>query len=258
MIHTVYVFVGYCLTLMLFGITGLLLSLLAWAAGIASNGETRARFFRRLIHRLCAAFIGWTSFARLFHVRFHGWERWHPGRGSVLVANHPGLTDITCLLARIPDAICIFKPDIRRNPVLGAGARRAGYLSSDGGYELVRAAADAVASGRTLIIFPEGTRTPSGSELLPLKAGFVLIARRAGVPVQLVHITCNRPVLAKERAWWKLPPLPAVAEVTLGPRITFDARVRTAEALASVTAWYHSRPKSPARVGGAEASLIPA
>src|SRR5690606_23347066 len=133
------------------------------------------------------------SFARLFHVRFHGWERWPENRGCVLIANHPGLTDITCLLARIPDAICIFKPDIRRNPVLGAGARRAGYLSNDGGHDLVRVAAEAVAAGRTLIIFPEGTRTPSGAGLLPLKAGFVLIARRAGVPVQLVHITGSRP-----------------------------------------------------------------
>ena len=57
-------------------------------------------------------------------------------------------------MARVPEAVCIFKPAIRRNPVLGAAARRAGYLGSDGGHELVRAAAVKVAAGCTLIARP--------------------------------------------------------------------------------------------------------
>ena len=60
-----------------------------------------------------------------------GLKSCHHG-GLVLAANHPALIDITCLLARVPEAVCIFKPAIRRNPVLGAAARRAGYLASDG------------------------------------------------------------------------------------------------------------------------------
>src|SRR5690606_31576889 len=152
------------------------------------------RFFQRLIHRHLALFHWWCAAGRLVYVRYHGFDQ--PVReGTVLVVNHPALIDITCLLARIPEAVCIFKPAIRRNPVLGAAARRAGYISSEGGHEVVRQAVDKVVAGSTLIIFPEGTRTPPGETLLPFKPGFVLIARRAGRPIQLVYITTDSDVL---------------------------------------------------------------
>ena len=134
----------------------------------------------------------------------------------MLVANHPGLMDITYLLARVPEAVCIFKPAIRRNPVLGAAARSAGYLANDGGIDLIRAASAKVAAGHTLVIFPEGTRTRDGL-LNPLKPGFALIAQRARTPIQTVRITCDSDLLIKNRAWWKLPRLPAHVTLTLGP-----------------------------------------
>jgi 1-acyl-sn-glycerol-3-phosphate acyltransferase len=163
-----------------------------------------------------------------------------PAGGVVLAANHPALIDITCLLARIPEAVCIFKPAIRRNPVLGAAARRAGYLGSDGGHELVRQAGDKVAAGHLLVVFPEGTRTPPGKTLLPFKPGFVLIARRARRPIQLVRITTNSNVLTKGRAWWRLPIFPAHIQVTVGPLIPTDTAASTTELSAEIEAWFRS------------------
>ncbi len=240
--RTLYTFIGYYLTLVLFGLCGLVLSLLALPAGLFPSTERRERFFQRIIHRHFSVFIAWTSFARLFHVRFHGLERLPPGRsGLIVAANHPGLVDITCLLARLPEAICIFKPAIRHNPVLGLAAHRAGYLANDGGHGLVRRAIKKLTAGHTLVIFPEGTRTPPGTKLLPLKPGFILMAQQADVPVQLVHIACTHPVLAKGRAWWKLPPLPATADVTIGPclHIAADADI------ARVTAWIADWLRTP-------------
>jgi 1-acyl-sn-glycerol-3-phosphate acyltransferase len=203
--------------------------------------ERTERFFQRLIHRHFALFHWWCGFARLVYVRYPGFERL-PRGGLVLAANHPALIDITCLLARVPEAVCIFKPAIRRNPVLGAAARRAGYIGSDGGHELVRSAADKVAAGHTLVVFPEGTRTPPGVALLPFKPGFVLIARRAGAPVQLVRITTDSDVLTKGRAWWRLPRFPAHIEVALGPVIATDTADSTAELSARIEAWFRSPP----------------
>lgn len=177
-LRAIYHLLAYYLTLLLFGAGGLELSLLSLLAGWLPATERTERFFQRLIHRHFALFHWWCAWARLVHVRYRGFDRVPPG-GLVMAANHPALIDITCLLARVPEAVCIFKPAIRRNPVLGAAARRAGYLASDGGLELLRDAAAKVAAGRTLVVFPEGTRTPPGEALLPFKAGFLLIARRA-------------------------------------------------------------------------------
>ena len=243
----VYTFVGYYFTLAMFGVLGLALSLFSLLCGALPAAERIERFFQHLIHRQFAIFVWWTSFARLFHVRYHGLERLPPsGRGCVLAANHPGLTDITSLLARLPTGICIFKTAIRRNPVLGAAARRAGYIANDGGHDLVRQAAAKVAAGHTLVIFPEGTRTPVGQALLPLKPGFVLIARRAAAPIQLVRIVCSRPVLAKDRAWWKLPPLPATVELTVGPCLRVHPEAAPAAAAAEIERWFRATPAAAA------------
>jgi len=253
-LRAVYTFFGYYFTLLMFGLFGLAQSFVSLVAGVLPASPATEWFFQRMVHRNFALFIWWTTFAQLFDVHYHGIERIPKGRrGLVLAANHPSLTDITCLLARLPEAICIFKPAIRRNPVLGAGARRAGYLASDGGLDVLRRAADKVAAGHTLIVFPEGTRTPPGTSLLPLKPGFVLIARRAGVAIQLVRITCSRPVLAKGRAWWKMPPLPAHADIEVGPLIEVPSTAKTGDILATIDAWF----RTPAKASVAACATAP-
>ena len=246
---SVYHLLAYYVTLLLFGVGGLELSLLSLLASWLPATERTERFFQRLIHRHFALFHWWCAFARLVRVRYRGFENL-PRGGLVLAANHPALIDITCLLARVPEAVCIFKPAIRGNPVLGAAARRAGYLGSDGGHELLRAVAGKVAAGRTLVIFPEGTRTPPGEALLPFKAGFVLIARRARAPIQLVRITTDSDVLTKGRAWWRLPRFPAHVEVTAGPLIPIDTTVRTTELTAAIEAWFRTDPATAASQTG--------
>ena len=237
--RSAYQLIAYYLTLLMFGTFGLALSLISFAAAwLPSTGRTE-RFFQRLIHRNFAFFHWWCASARLVYVRYVGFERLPPG-GLVLAANHPALIDITCLLARIPEALCIFKPAIRHNPILGAAARRAGYLASDGGHELLRRAGEKVAAGNVLVMFPEGTRTPPLERLLPLKSGFVIIARRARVPVQLVRITTDSNVLTKGQAWWKLPTFPARIEVAAGPLIPTNTTASIAELTAEIETWFRS------------------
>jgi 1-acyl-sn-glycerol-3-phosphate acyltransferase len=243
--HTLYFIPIYFGTLLLFAAGGLELCVLGMLAGALPASEKTERFFQRLIQRHLAFFHWWCDLTRLVHVRYRGFERLTDG-GRVLAANHPAMIDITCLLARLPGAICIFKPAIRRNPVLGAAARRAGYLASDGGHELVRRAAEKTAAGHTLVIFPEGTRTPPGGSLLPFKPGFVLIARRAGVPIQLVRITTDSDLLTKGVAWWRLPRLPARVEVMAGPLIPTDTAATTAELVNDIEDWFRAAP--PARI----------
>jgi len=239
--RAIYHLAAYYVTLLLFGVFGLELSLLGLLTGWLPAAEPTERFFRLLIQQHFALFQWWCARTRLVFVNYRGFERL-PRGGLVLAANHPALIDITCLLSRMPGAVCIFKPAIRRNPVLGAAARRAGYLGNDGGHDLVRSASDLVASGNTLVIFPEGGRTPPGTALLPFKPGFVLIARRAHVPIQLVRISTDSNVLTKGRAWWRLPKFPAHVEVALGPLIPSDTGGGARELTAEIEAWYRAGP----------------
>ena len=251
---SVYHLLAYYLTLIFFAAGGLGLSLISWLTGWLPATDRTERFFQRLIHRHFALFHWWCEFARLVYVRYRGFEKIPPG-GLILVANHPALIDITCLLARLPEAVCIFKPAIRRNPVLGAAARRAGYIGSDGGHELVRGAAEKVAAGHTLIVFPEGTRTPLGETLLPFKPGFVLIARRALAPIQLVRITTDSDVLTKGSAWWRRPKFPAHIEISAGPVIAVNSETNPAELAASIEQWFRTSPPGDAACTPASSAL---
>ena len=235
--------------LLAFGATGLALHAFALSAAWLPRSERRERLFRRLIRRSFASLVAGLNATRTVTIRYRGFDV-AAHDGLVVAANHPGLLDAVYLLARVPEAVCIFKGSIRRNPILGA-ARSAGYLANDGGLSLVREASAKVAAGAALVVFPEGTRTPDGGPLGTFKPGFAAIARRAGVPIQLVRIACDSNLLTKQRAWWKLPRLPARVIVEAGPRLAPEAGKSTAALVEEAETWFRAtaaeRPASRTR-----------
>jgi len=226
--------------LLIFAVGGLEVSAVSLLFSWLPATDGTERFFQRFIHYHFRFFHEWCSLVNLVQVRYDGWERIPPG-GVVLVSNHISLIDVTCLLANVPEALCIFKPAIRRNPVLGAGARRAGYLGSDGGQELVRRAVEKVTHGHTLLVFPEGTREVSG-QLLPFKPGFASIARRARAPVQLIRITTDSDMLTKGRPILRLPRVPTRVTVTVGPLLESEHYARSEDLARAVEDWYRGAP----------------
>lgn len=229
----------YYLTLLLFGAFGLGLNAVCLLVPVAPSPRS-TRFFQRVIHRHFQLFVWWIDWIRVVRVEYDPALADLP-KPVVVVANHPGLMDITYLLARIPEAICLFKPAIRRNPILGAAARRAGYIMSSDGVDALRTAVAAVERGSTLIIFPEGTRTPAQERLGPMRPGFAVIAQRARAPVQLVHIECNSEVLSKRHVWWKPPQFPVTVRLVAGPRLVPDTTMPAATLAATAEQWLRTR-----------------
>lgn len=118
-----------------------------------------------------------------------------PAEGPVIyMGNHQGNFDIFALTLAIPRLFSwIAKEELFKVPVFGAAMRRAGYIPldrSDGRKALksMKQAAERIASGTSVVIFPEGTRTKDG-KLLPFKRGAFLLAVKAGVPI--VPFTIN-------------------------------------------------------------------
>lgn len=244
-------FVAYYVTLLLFGAVGLAVNAACLPAGLLPPKLRPEPFFQRVLHRCFQFFLWWMRTIRVGFVRFDPGFATLP-RKVVLVANHPGLTDITFLLARLPEALCIFKPSIRANPILGMAAVRAGYVISSDGVDAIRAAVDKVRAGNTLIVFPEGTRTPAGKSLGTLRPGFALIAQRAEVPVQLLYLDYDGHVLTKHTSWWRPQPLPFRASVEVGPLIYPTPEMRPIELVRMAEDWLRCRAAKTVHAGTPE------
>ena len=125
-------------------------------------------------------------------------------RGPMLVlANHPSLIDIVILASVIPRPDCVVKKAAWSNPFLGGIVRPAGYIPSDGGADLIERCVERIGQGRSLILFPEGTRSPRGG-LRPFQRGAARIALQTGCPVMLVDIEVDPPFLLRDEPWYQV------------------------------------------------------
>jgi 1-acyl-sn-glycerol-3-phosphate acyltransferase len=122
-----------------------------------------------------------------------------------------------------------------RSPAIGPVALLAEYAAGETGIDLIRNVAGKVAAGRSLLLFPEGTRTERGTTLGMLKPGYALIAERARAAVQLIVIRASADLVPRGRPWWRLPSiLPGRVEFTLDRRWEYDPARRTRDLTAEV------------------------
>lgn len=213
----------------MFGAVGLLLNIFCMPLLLLPRRARFGRPVRKAIFWLFGAWCQWLHATRLIFVDWEGFTPEAMSGAAVYISNHPGLLDATFLLARLPDTICIFKPSLIRNPAIGPAAVIAEYGAGISGVDLIRDVAERVAQGRSLLVFPEGRRTPTDCVLGPLKPGFALIACRARVPIRLIAIHAPRDLLPRGHCWWRVPQLPARVKVTLLGELPMSECGRTAE-----------------------------
>ena len=176
------------------------------------------RFGQWLLHHLFRGFVTFLQVTGLARAETSALARLGKSGQSFIVApNHLALWDAVFLIARLPQAVCVMKQSILRNPVLGGGARLAGYISNDGTTRMIRNAATSLADGGQLLLFPEGTRTrPHARWVNPLKGGCAIVAARARVPVHPVFIRSNSRFLEKGWPFWKRPVFPILIRIEVG------------------------------------------
>ena len=122
-----------------------------------------------------------------------GRERVPRGEPVVFMANHESWLDIPALLAAVPVQVrFLAKKSLFKVPFLGWAIAAMGFIPVDreNRREAVRSFEEAAARirrGRSVLLFPEETRSTDGN-LLPLQRGGFLIALKAGIPIVPVGI----------------------------------------------------------------------
>ncbi|HEU0198762.1 MAG TPA: lysophospholipid acyltransferase family protein [Nevskiaceae bacterium] len=191
------------------------------AACLLIRDEDRRR--RRLQHAFsggCRFFIWFMKALGLLNWQVTGVEHL-TGRGRLIVANHPTLIDAVFFLAWMPEAVCIVKHALQRNPFLGWAIASAGYIGNADPESLIADCVAGLRAGQSLIVFPEGTRTVPG-QAARFKRGAARIALGAGVPVVPVRISCEPITLTKGTPWYRVPERAAQFRFEIGAPITAD------------------------------------
>jgi 1-acyl-sn-glycerol-3-phosphate acyltransferase len=168
------------------------------------------------------------------------------GPPVVIAPNHPTYLDAMLVVSRLPNVACIMKADVLDNPFLGGGAKLAGYIRADAPKRMIRSAAEALAAGRHVLFFPEGTRTVQ-QPVNPFRSGFAPIARLAGAPVQAVVIETASDYMRKGWPLARMPDFPLVYRVRLGER--FAPRADSKALVADLEAYFRRELGSAANDG---------
>ena len=149
-----------------------------------------------------------SQWARLFcqiagvRVIIEGAEKLQPQAGYIYCANHLSQFDIFSFQGYFPLGFrWLAKEELFKVPFLGRAMTNAGAIAINRshGREAVKSlqqAAERIKAGTSILIFPEGTRSPDGT-LQPFKGGAMLLAIKAGVPIVPIAFVGSYSVLPK-------------------------------------------------------------
>jgi 1-acyl-sn-glycerol-3-phosphate acyltransferase len=145
---------------------------------------------RRLVvlHRFTcfwASLYTWLNPA--WRVRVEGREKVVPGTAYVMVANHQSFADILVLFRLFVHFKWVSKVEMFRIPAIGWNMRLNRYIplrrgQRDSIVDMMAACEQTLAEGNSVMMFPEGTRSPDG-RLKDFKHGAFTLALRAQVPI---------------------------------------------------------------------------
>ena len=192
-------------------VTGVLLPFAGLAILLTGNSSSASWFARRL----WAPALLFVAGAR---VEVEGTEHLEGRRATLYACNHQSSIDIPALFVALPvDLRFVAKEQLRWVPLVGWYIQMAGHILVDRSNRaraiasLDRAAERVVRRHISLIVFPEGTRSPD-ARVLPFKRGPFGLALKARIPV--VPVTIEGSARVMPRRSWRIRP--GVIRVRIG------------------------------------------
>lgn len=194
--------------------------LLRIAPGSREQSEIRAQYALHLAFRTFLAVVARLGVLR---VRCNGVEALRKP-GILVVANHPTLIDALIVMSYMAQADCVVKPGHYDNVWLSTTVKGAGYIPGRNGPQMVESCVEKLRSGRSVLIFPEGTRSPKG-ELGVLGRGAAHVALHADCELIPVTIDCQPATLYHGLAWWDVPERRFTVTLNVGAPLSIESTV---------------------------------
>lgn len=192
--RTLLAFVALVVLTVVCGTAAIVAQLLGVAEGPGSIYDRAPRWWARGIL--------WATGVR---VQLHDGAGLVPGEPHVFVSNHVSWYDVLALVHALPRYSFVAKAEIFRVPLFGAAARAVGTIpiqreNRKAAFQSYEEAAERIRGGRSVVVYPEGTRGDVYA-LRPFKKGPFVLAIAAGVPIipTIVHGTIH--VLPRGSFW---------------------------------------------------------
>lgn len=107
---------------------------------------------------------------------------------SVIISNHQSHLDLMCILMLCPKLVVLTNDWVWNNPFYGHIIRMAEfYPASDGMEQNMKHIKDSVSRGYSIMIFPEGTRSPN-CDILRFHKGAFVLAEELGLDIVPVFL----------------------------------------------------------------------
>ena len=128
-------------------------------------------------------------------------------RSCIYMCNHVSNLDPPVLMPELPGRFSILlKKSLMNIPILGTAMRMAQFVPvergsrRDSAQAAVRAAAEALNAGLSIVVFPEGTRSLDG-RLSTFKKGPFFLAQQTGAPIVPIAISGTEKMMPKGTPW---------------------------------------------------------
>jgi 1-acyl-sn-glycerol-3-phosphate acyltransferase len=166
------------------------------AASFFDGGRTMMALGRVWVRWLLATFSVRVDVAGLENVPTHA--------PIILMSNHQSLADIAAIVSTLPPSVkwrFVAKKDLVRVPIFGQALLASGHIIIDrgdreGAIASLHRAAERIRAGTSVIVFPEGTRSPDG-HLRLFKSGPFHLAVEAQVPIVPVTVSGSQRITPK-------------------------------------------------------------
>jgi 1-acyl-sn-glycerol-3-phosphate acyltransferase len=171
------------------------MSTCAYLFPLISPGENKVHKIANLWAKMLLRLTG-------IRVDVIGRENVLSNRPQIFMANHQSDFDILIVLAHIPGQFrWIAKKELFKIPIFGRAMKNAGYIEIDRQHheramKSLEEAAQKIREGKSVVTFPEGTRSKDGT-IKPFKQGLFHLAIQAGVPIIPIAIIGAHEIMPK-------------------------------------------------------------
>ncbi len=199
-----------------------LIAILIWSVGFPILALLVAKPDRKqaahsIAHYCFRFFVGWMRFLRVLSYEVVNEQQLNQS-GCLIIANHPSLIDVVFLISRVKNAACIVSKALLDNPFMISAIKHGGYVVNNNPELLVDDCVSVLDQQMSLIIFPQGTRTPLSNKF-KFHRGSARIALQAKADIIPVFIECDPPHLMKGQRWYNVPKIRPHYTITVGERI---------------------------------------